>query len=133
MPVIKDVVCSLCGCLCDDITVTVEDNKIMGVKNACILGHSKTVGVQTHVMGNAGLLPAILNNGGTIIIEGSTEMPASEMKKGTVIIRGKVKDLLPSYVEEGTEEVDGILYQRFAGDVNVSGKGVLLMKQYESH
>lgn len=32
MPVIKDVVCSLCGCLCDDITVTVEDNKIMGVK-----------------------------------------------------------------------------------------------------
>ncbi len=48
MSVIKDAVCSLCGCLCDDITVTVEDNKIMGVRNACILGHSKTVGVQTH-------------------------------------------------------------------------------------
>lgn len=90
-------------------------------------------GGEIHVLGNAGLLPAILNNGGTIVIEGSTEMPASEMKKGTVIIKGKVKDLLPSYVEEGTEEVDGVLYQRFAGDVNVSGKGVLLMKQCESH
>jgi len=33
MPVIKDAVCSLCGSLCDDITVTVEDNKITKIEN----------------------------------------------------------------------------------------------------
>jgi formylmethanofuran dehydrogenase subunit B len=48
MPVIKDAVCSFCGSLCDDITVTVEDNKITKVGNACILGHSKFVGMFEH-------------------------------------------------------------------------------------
>ena len=48
MPVIKDAVCSLCGSLCDDITVTVEDNKITKIENACILGHSKFVGMLEH-------------------------------------------------------------------------------------
>ncbi|MCQ1536598.1 formylmethanofuran dehydrogenase subunit B [Methanosarcina sp. KYL-1] len=48
MPVIKDAVCSLCGSLCDDITVTVEDNKITKIENACILGHSKFVGMFEH-------------------------------------------------------------------------------------
>ena len=48
MPVIKDAVCSLCGSLCDDITVTVENNKITKIENACILGHSKFVGMLEH-------------------------------------------------------------------------------------
>ncbi len=48
MPVIKDAVCSLCGSLCDDITVTVEDNKITKIENACILGQSKFVGMFKH-------------------------------------------------------------------------------------
>ncbi len=48
MPVIKDAVCSLCGSLCDDITVTVEDNKITKIENACILGYSKFVGMFEH-------------------------------------------------------------------------------------
>jgi len=48
MPVIKDAVCSLCGSLCDDITVTVENNKITKIENACILGHSKFVGMFEH-------------------------------------------------------------------------------------
>ncbi|MDD2440076.1 MAG: formylmethanofuran dehydrogenase subunit B [Methanosarcinaceae archaeon] len=49
MPVIKNAVCSLCGCLCDDITVTVdEENKITKIENACILGHSKFQGMFEH-------------------------------------------------------------------------------------
>lgn len=48
MQVIKDAVCSLCGCLCDDITVTVKENKIVTIENACILGHSKFVGIFEH-------------------------------------------------------------------------------------
>jgi len=80
------------------------------------------------VKGDVGLLPAISNNGGKIVIEGKATMPASEMKNGTVIIKGEVSDLLPSYKEEGTEEVEGITYRKFVGDVNVSGKGFLLIK-----
>jgi len=80
------------------------------------------------VQGNVGLLPAISNNGGKIIIEGSASMPAVEMKNGTVVIKGEVSDLLPSYKEEGTEEVEGVTYRKFLGDVNVGGKGVLFIK-----
>jgi formylmethanofuran dehydrogenase subunit B len=32
------VVCAFCGCLCDDIDVTVEDDHIVQAKNTCILG-----------------------------------------------------------------------------------------------
>lgn len=35
---ISDVVCPYCGCLCDDIEVIVEEGKIVGTRNACILG-----------------------------------------------------------------------------------------------
>jgi formylmethanofuran dehydrogenase subunit C len=80
------------------------------------------------VKGSVGLLPAISNNGGKIIIEGNATMPASEMKSGTVIIKGETFDLLPSFKEEGTEEFEGVTYRKFTGDVNVGGKGVLLIK-----
>ena len=80
------------------------------------------------VNGNAGLLPAISNNGGTIIIEGDSTMAAVEMKKGTVVVKGQLAELMPSYREEGTEEYEGETYRKFTGDVNVSGKGVLLVK-----
>lgn len=80
------------------------------------------------VIGNVGLLPAISNNGGKIIIEGNASMPAVEMKNGTVIIKGKVSDLLPSYKEEGTEVVEDVTYHKLVGDVNVGGKGILFIK-----
>lgn len=44
-PVIKDAICSVCGSLCDDITVTVENNRITKTENAYALGHIKFVGV----------------------------------------------------------------------------------------
>lgn len=44
MTVITDALCPFCGCLCDDITVEVEDNKIRDVKHACKLGASKIMG-----------------------------------------------------------------------------------------
>jgi formylmethanofuran dehydrogenase subunit B len=40
----EDVICSFCGCLCDDLTVQVEDGKVSKVKHACRLGSSKIVG-----------------------------------------------------------------------------------------
>ena len=36
--VIKNVACPYCGACCDDLEVTVEDGKILEVKNACIIG-----------------------------------------------------------------------------------------------
>lgn len=41
MVVHSDVVCPFCGCLCDDLEVTVEGDEIVGVKNACAISRSK--------------------------------------------------------------------------------------------
>ena len=34
------VVCAFCGCVCDDICVTVENDRITQAKNACVLGRA---------------------------------------------------------------------------------------------
>ncbi len=41
--VIKSVVCPICGCLCDDIEVTVENNEIVKMKNGCSVCEAKMV------------------------------------------------------------------------------------------
>ncbi len=41
---ITDVVCPLCGCVCDDIVVEVEDNEVKKVRGACAVGKSKLMG-----------------------------------------------------------------------------------------
>jgi len=41
MTVIRDVVCPFCGCLCDDLEVTVEGNKIVKTRNACAISSAK--------------------------------------------------------------------------------------------
>ena len=39
--VLRDVVCPFCGCLCDDLEVTLQDGKIANVENGCILSINK--------------------------------------------------------------------------------------------
>jgi len=41
---VEDAICSFCGCLCDDISVEVEEEKIKRVRHACRLGSSKILG-----------------------------------------------------------------------------------------
>ena len=36
-----DIVCPFCGCLCDDLEVSIEDGHISDVKNACAVSRSK--------------------------------------------------------------------------------------------
>jgi formylmethanofuran dehydrogenase subunit B len=36
--VIEDVACTFCGCVCDDISLTVEGHQIVEAKRACVLG-----------------------------------------------------------------------------------------------
>ncbi len=43
MTEIKSVVCPICGCLCDDIEVTVENNEIVKIKNGCSMCEAKMV------------------------------------------------------------------------------------------
>src|SRR5437764_12467842 len=38
LKVVENATCTFCGCVCDDMELTVEGNKITKAKNACVLG-----------------------------------------------------------------------------------------------
>jgi formylmethanofuran dehydrogenase subunit B len=38
--IVEDATCTFCGCLCDDITLEVEGNRITQARNACTLGET---------------------------------------------------------------------------------------------
>jgi formylmethanofuran dehydrogenase subunit B len=38
--IVRDATCTFCGCVCDDIDLTVEGNVITKAKRACVLGNS---------------------------------------------------------------------------------------------
>ncbi len=59
MPVLSGVVCPVCGSLCDDIVVTVKNNVVTDVKNACSLGEAKFLNYHNHRL----LKPLIRKNG----------------------------------------------------------------------
>jgi formylmethanofuran dehydrogenase subunit B len=44
MSIVKSVTCPICGCLCDDIELTVENNEVTKVKNGCAMSESKFLG-----------------------------------------------------------------------------------------
>ncbi|MCW4017091.1 MAG: formylmethanofuran dehydrogenase subunit B [Candidatus Bathyarchaeota archaeon] len=43
MTEVKSVICPICGCLCDDLEVTVENNEIVKMKNGCSVCEAKMV------------------------------------------------------------------------------------------
>ncbi len=43
MTVIKSAVCPICGCLCDDLELTVKNNEIVKMKNGCAVCEAKMV------------------------------------------------------------------------------------------
>ncbi|TMQ30386.1 MAG: formylmethanofuran dehydrogenase subunit B, partial [Planctomycetota bacterium] len=38
LKIVDNATCTFCGCVCDDMELTVEDHKITKAKNACVLG-----------------------------------------------------------------------------------------------
>src|SRR5688500_8455635 len=38
LKVVQDATCTFCGCVCDDIDLTVKDDHIIEAKRACVLG-----------------------------------------------------------------------------------------------
>jgi formylmethanofuran dehydrogenase subunit B len=47
MSVINAVTCPICGCLCDDIEVTVVNNEVVKVKNGCAVCEAKYLGYKS--------------------------------------------------------------------------------------
>jgi len=48
MTVISNVTCPVCGSLCDDLEIEVENNTVTKVRNACGMGESKFLGYAAH-------------------------------------------------------------------------------------
>ncbi len=44
MPIVKAVTCPVCGCLCDDIELTIKDGRIADIRNGCAMSESKFLG-----------------------------------------------------------------------------------------
>ncbi len=38
LKIVEDATCTFCGCVCDDINLTVEGDQITKAQNACVLG-----------------------------------------------------------------------------------------------
>jgi formylmethanofuran dehydrogenase subunit B len=60
MPIVKAVTCPVCGSLCDDVELTIEDEKIVKVKNGCAMCESKFLGYNSE---HRVLKPLIRKNG----------------------------------------------------------------------
>lgn len=48
MTVTSDIVCPFCGCLCDDLEIHKQGNRIVKVKNACAIGEAKFLSHSHH-------------------------------------------------------------------------------------
>ena len=110
-------------------TCGMRGGKITVMGNALDFVGEHMCGGEIIVKGNTGLLPGLSNNGGTIVIEGNTSRPGSEMTKGTIIVNGTVEEMMPVYRPEGTEDVEGVSYKKYTGDVILNGKGILYVKE----
>jgi len=60
LSVVKAVTCPVCGCLCDDIELTIKNGKIVKVKNGCAICESKFL---SHSSKHRVLKPLIRRNG----------------------------------------------------------------------
>ena len=40
LKIVRDATCTFCGCVCDDIDLSVKDNQIVEARRACVLGKS---------------------------------------------------------------------------------------------
>jgi len=61
MAIIKNVTCPICGTFCDDIELTIKNNAVVDVKNACAMGEAKFLSyADSH---HRNLKPLIRKNG----------------------------------------------------------------------
>jgi formylmethanofuran dehydrogenase subunit B len=63
VPVVKPVTCPVCGSLCDDIELTIEDGRIVKVKKGCAMCESKFLGYD----GEHRLLKPLIRKNGKLV------------------------------------------------------------------
>ena len=104
---IKDAVCSFCGCLCDDINVEVEGGKIQRVRHACRLGSSK-------IMGHARIESPMIRKNGVLVTASFQEA----YDKAAEILLAAAKPLLYGWASTSCEAAKkGILLAEEVGGV----------------
>ncbi len=59
--VVRDVGCTVCGCLCDDIELEIEGGRIVQVRHACAMGTAKFL----HATGDSRLRHALIREDGS--------------------------------------------------------------------
>ena len=70
---LHDVACTVCGCVCDDLSITVQDNQIIAVEGACELARPWFLAQNTcqspmaQIGGQSVPLDAALDHAGTIL------------------------------------------------------------------
>ena len=104
---IRDAVCSFCGCLCDDINVEVEGGKIQRVRHACRLGSSK-------IMGHARIQSPMIRKNGVLVTASFQEA----YDKAAEILLAAAKPLLYGWASTSCEAAKkGILLAEEVGGV----------------
>jgi len=83
------------------------------------------------VEGDAGDLTGVDMRGGTLVIMGTASRVCGNMKEGTAYVHGMVREMIPTFRNKGTVEVDKTIYTKFTGDVANRGKGTLYVKNFE--
>tara|TARA_B100001971_G_C18231808_1_gene564429 strand:+ start:388 stop:1689 length:1302 start_codon:yes stop_codon:yes gene_type:complete len=110
MEIFQDVVCPVCGCLCDDIEVNVENNKIVKARNACAMGTTKFLNYNADRIS----VPMIKDNG----VQKPVSLEDSIGRASEVLVNAKyplIYGLSLSSCEsvkvalELTEEIGGVL------------------------
>jgi formylmethanofuran dehydrogenase subunit B len=110
MTVISNVTCPVCGSLCDDLEIEVENNVVTKVRNACGMGESKFLGYSGH----RPVKPLVRENGKLV------EVSLSEaIKRSARILAGASYPILYGWSNtsceasrvgvELTEEVGGVI------------------------
>jgi len=88
-------------------------------------------GGEIMIKGNAGMLTGLNMSGGKILIEGDAVMPGADMTGGEMTVKGKVRDMMPSFRFVETTTVEGEEYKKYIGDLAMTekkAKGVLYVK-----
>ena len=99
LKVIQDATCTFCGCVCDDIDLTVKDDHIIEAKRACVLGkawflnHHNDGRASCHIEGKPASLEEgydraakILTSGRYPIVYGLSDSPCEAQRVAVSIV-----------------------------------------------
>jgi formylmethanofuran dehydrogenase subunit C len=108
-------------------TKGIASGRITVTGNAGDFVGENMAGGELLINGSVGTLAGSGMTGGKLVIGGDAAIPGGDMKKGTIIVKGKI-EMLPSFKAEGSETVDGAEMKKFVGDLANKGSGTVYVK-----